>query len=100
MTISLKHSFTNPKADGPDATIVRPSDWNAEHAYTMATGKLLGRSTASTGVVEELTVGTGLSLSGGTLTSTATGSLTQGKAAALACGRRWPEGAYAWPFRT
>jgi hypothetical protein len=71
MTVSLKHSFTNPKADGPDATIVRPSDWNAEHAYTMATGKLLGRSTASTGAVEELTVGTGLSLSGGTLTASA-----------------------------
>jgi hypothetical protein len=77
MTISLKHTFNNAKADGPDATIVRPSDWNAEHAI----------STASTGVVEELTVGTGLSLSGGTLTSTATGSLTQGKAAALALGQ-------------
>jgi hypothetical protein len=27
----IKHSFTNPKADGADATIVRPSDWNASH---------------------------------------------------------------------
>jgi hypothetical protein len=28
---SFKHAFTNPQADGPDATITRPSDWNAEH---------------------------------------------------------------------
>ena len=42
---------------------------------TMATGKLLGRSTASTGAVEEITVGTGLSLSAGTLSSTAIGDV-------------------------
>ena len=34
---------------------------------TMNTNKLLGRSTASNGAVEEITVGTGLSLSAGTL---------------------------------
>lgn len=34
---------------------------------TQATGKLLGRSTASSGAIEELTVGSGLALSGGTL---------------------------------
>lgn len=44
---------------------------------TMGTGKLLGRSTASTGSVEQITIGTGLSLSGGTLTSSG-GSLTIG----------------------
>ena len=43
---------------------------------TMATARLLGRSTASTGAVEEITVGTGLSLSSGTLSSTATGTKT------------------------
>jgi hypothetical protein len=37
----------------------------------MATNKLIGRSTAGTGVMEEITVGTGLSLSGGTLNATA-----------------------------
>ena len=36
---------------------------------TMSTAKLLGRSTASTGAVEEITVGSGLSLSGGTLSA-------------------------------
>jgi hypothetical protein len=38
--------------------------------YTQATNKLLGRSTASTGAIEELTVGSGLSLAGGTLSAT------------------------------
>jgi hypothetical protein len=40
---------------------------------TMATARLLGRTTASTGAVEEITVGSGLSLSSGTLTATGVG---------------------------
>jgi hypothetical protein len=39
---------------------------------TQTTGKLLGRSTASTGAIEEITVGAGLSLSAGALTNTIT----------------------------
>lgn len=37
---------------------------------TMATARLLGRTTASTGAIEEITVGTGLSLASGSLTAT------------------------------
>ena len=29
--MSVKHKFTNPHPDGPDATIVRPSNWNDTH---------------------------------------------------------------------
>lgn len=43
---------------------------------SMATGKLVGRSTAGTGIMEEITVGSGLSLSGGTLTATGGGTGT------------------------
>lgn len=43
---------------------------------SMATNKLIGRSTAGVGVMEEISVGTGLSLSGGTLSATATSPLT------------------------
>lgn len=43
---------------------------------TMATARLLGRTTASTGAPEEITVGSGLSLSGGTLTATGGGGGT------------------------
>lgn len=38
---------------------------------TMATARLLGRTTAAAGAVEEISVGTGLSLSGGTLSNNA-----------------------------
>ena len=41
---------------------------------SMATNKLIGRSTAGTGVMEEITIGSGLSLSGGTLTASGSGS--------------------------
>jgi hypothetical protein len=43
---------------------------------SMATNKLIGRSSAGTGVMEEITVGSGLSLSGGTLTSSGASPLT------------------------
>jgi hypothetical protein len=56
MTISLKHSYQSAVPDGGDTGLVQPSDWNAEHAITMATNKVLGRATAGTGAVEELSV--------------------------------------------
>lgn len=40
---------------------------------TMATARLLGRNTASTGAVEEITLGTGLSMTGTTLNASAAG---------------------------
>lgn len=43
---------------------------------TMATARLLGRTTASTGAPEEITVGSGLSLSAGSLTATGSGTKT------------------------
>lgn len=55
MTVSLKHAFVSPKSDGADSTLVRPSNWNAEHSLTCASGVILGRASSSTGAVEELT---------------------------------------------
>lgn len=54
MTISLKHAFTSPKADGTDSTLVQPSNWNAEHTITLAAGKVLGRDTSGAGAMQEL----------------------------------------------
>jgi hypothetical protein len=51
---------------------VAPSAYASANGLTMATARLLGRTTASTGAAEEITVGTGLSLVTGTLSSTAT----------------------------
>jgi hypothetical protein len=74
MTVSLKHAFASAKADGADATLVQPSNWNAEHTLQLATNRLLGRTTAGTGVVEEISVAGSLTLAGGVLTGTGGGS--------------------------
>ena len=62
-------------SSGNTATASAGTDYVAPGAtttsgLTMATARLLGRTTASTGAIEEITVGTGLSLSGGSLTAT------------------------------
>lgn len=55
MAISVVHATV---AAGTDAGTgeVHKAEWNAEHTYTMATNKVLGRATAGTGAVEELSV--------------------------------------------
>ena len=73
MAVSLKHAFQSAVADGPNTSVVRPSNWNAEHDLVMATGKLLGRTTAGTGAVEEISVGNGLTLAAGSLTASING---------------------------
>lgn len=67
MTVSLKHTFVSAIPDGPDANQIQPSNWNDEHVLTMATARLLGRTTAGDGAAEEISVGSGLSLTGGVL---------------------------------
>lgn len=52
MTVSLKHAFTSNVADSGDATLVQPSNWNAEHTLTAAENTILGAVTA--GVVGEI----------------------------------------------
>lgn len=62
MAVSLKHAFTSSIPDDTDTSLVRPSNWNAEHNLTLAASSLLGRATASAGAAEEISVGTGLTL--------------------------------------
>lgn len=75
MTVSVLHQKVSAIADDPASVAageVVPSDWNASHNITMDSGFLLGRSTAGAGSAEEITVGSGLSLSGGTLSASGT----------------------------
>jgi len=51
--------------------IVSSGGTTPDISTSMATNKLIGRSTAGTGVMEEITLGTGLSFSGTTLNATA-----------------------------
>lgn len=53
---------------------------------TMATNRLLGRASGSIGAAEEIAIGSGLSLSGGTLSSSATGTVTSVSASSSAGG--------------
>ncbi len=62
-------STTAPLAGGGDLSADRTL------TTSMATNKLIGRSTAGTGVMEEITLGTGLSLSGTTLNASITNTI-------------------------
>jgi hypothetical protein len=80
MTISVKHKFVSAIADEGDTSIVRPSNWNDTHDIELATSRLVGRTTAGTGPAEEISIGSGLSLSGGTLSATGGGGgVTRGE---------------------
>jgi hypothetical protein len=67
------NAITNAKlADGAVGVTAKLADRVVSFAKTVAiaTNKLLGRSTASSGDIEEISIGSGLSLSGGTLSCT------------------------------
>lgn len=50
MSVTVTHQFVNQKPDGADATITRPSDWNAAHTVTgLATVATTGAYTDLTG---------------------------------------------------
>jgi hypothetical protein len=53
VAISFKHLFQSSKGDPADTTLVRPSNWNAEHVLTMAADVVIGRG-AMTGVAQEI----------------------------------------------
>jgi microcystin-dependent protein len=42
MALSITHTFVSPKLDGPDPTVVRPSNWNDEHKVTGSGWMLAG----------------------------------------------------------
>lgn len=56
MTIAIKHAFVSLKGDGTDVTQVQPSNWNAAHSLTLATGNLIGRLSAGAGNAEEIPI--------------------------------------------
>lgn len=70
MAIDVKPLFESEVADDEDAETagqVTPSRWNLGHKITMATARLLGRTTALAGEAEEIEAATGLSLADGEL---------------------------------
>ena len=67
MAITVNHSTP---ADGT-FSVQGATAWNDAHTLSMASDRILGRTTAGPGTVEELTVGTGLTLTAGSLINTA-----------------------------
>jgi hypothetical protein len=80
MAITVKHSKTSTVPDGADTSLVRPSDWNADHTLTglgtmaeqdasnvaitggSVNGTSLGATTAASAKVTTLDIGSGLTL--------------------------------------
>ena len=69
MAIEVKHAHTAAGTEAGNGEVGK-AQWNASHALSMASARLLGRTTAGAGAVEEISV-SGLSLSAGVLTPTA-----------------------------
>jgi hypothetical protein len=72
--MQIKHQFTSPKTDGTDATLVQPSNWNADHNLVVTGPALVGKGSTGAGSATEITLGTGLSFNGNVLNATATGN--------------------------
>jgi hypothetical protein len=85
MTVSLLHSVS---ADG-SFSAAGAAAWDAQHVLTQATDRLLGRTTAGAGATEEISVGSGLSLSAGTLTATGASMVYPGAGIANSTGSAW-----------
>lgn len=74
--MAVKHAFTNPKSDGADHTVTRPSDWNADHVVDASIVAVFdGGASAITGTPEvDVSVPFGGTITGWTLLADASGS--------------------------
>lgn len=70
MAVSLTHTTVAVGTNAGNGEIAK-AQWNEGHTLSMATARLLGRTTSGTGAAEEISVGSGLTLSSGSLTATA-----------------------------
>jgi hypothetical protein len=82
MAVSLTHTTVATGTDAGNGEIAK-AEWNEAHTLAMATARLLGRTSADAGAVEEIAVSSDLSLGSGTLgiassvvTTTGTQTLT------------------------
>jgi len=73
----LTGDVTAGPGSGSQVATIPPDTVTFAKMQNINTGKLLGRTTAGPGDTEEISVGTGLSLAAGTLSSTVAGGITQ-----------------------
>lgn len=67
MAIFVRHKFVSQKEDGPDNSVVRPSNWNDTHTIEMAGSRIVGRAVAGGGEAQEIPLGNGLVFDAGSL---------------------------------
>ncbi len=72
MAVTLRHNTLTSELGGIK---IAAAQWDEAHELTMSSARILGRSTSGDGVVEEITVGSGLSLIAGSLTATGGGGV-------------------------
>src|SRR3990167_4710826 len=66
--MNLAHATVATGADDPSSEINK-GEWNANHVLTLAGLVLLGNTAGATGTAEEISLGSGLSMSSGVITS-------------------------------
>lgn len=66
MAITVTHTTQATGTDAGNGEIGKAA-WNEAHTIDVGAGRLIGNSTGSAGSAEEISVGSGLSLSGGVL---------------------------------
>jgi hypothetical protein len=55
--LKFLHKFVSPKTDGPDSTLLKPSNWNDEHAFTTTLQSIwVGRDPSGPGALQEFPV--------------------------------------------
>lgn len=47
--MALNHTFVSAKADGPDASLVKPSNWNSDHVLNTLTNQVVVNEAGSPG---------------------------------------------------
>jgi hypothetical protein len=67
MTLAVKHKFTSTIPDGPDAGLVKPSNWNDTHAITGTANVLIGTDNSGNGT--EIAAGTNITITGNTISA-------------------------------
>src|SRR5574343_1596930 len=71
MAIQLTHTTVAVGAEAGNGEIGK-DEWNEAHTLTVGTGKLLGRTTAGTGAVEEIAITDFVAVAGDNMTGTLT----------------------------
>jgi hypothetical protein len=69
--MEVRHKFVSNKRDGSDHSVIKPSDWNKEHAIVMNGNSLIGRADATKGEATEIELGRNLKIQNKTLQVTA-----------------------------